>query len=94
MWPSPRLEFAAASNMLVAIAVIGCSGPALTALPENPCHLLSAQQVAAAAGVEISGAHRVLSQRESIEAGQPGRQLPPGSICQYESPTPPWSQLP
>jgi hypothetical protein len=88
MWPRHRLEFAAASNILVAIGIIGCSGPALTALPENPCDLLSVRQVAAAAGVEISGAHRVLSQRESIEASQPGRQPPPGSICRYESPTP------
>jgi hypothetical protein len=67
---------------------IGCSTPALTELPENPCELLSVKQVAAAAGVEISGAERVLSQQESLESGQPGHQRAAGSICRYDSPTP------
>ena len=83
-----RLRFATASSMLLAIAVIGCSAPGLTSLPENPCDLLSVRQVAAAAGVEISGAHRVLSQRESMEVGRSGRPPASGSICRYESPTP------
>jgi hypothetical protein len=57
-----------------------------TELPENPCDLLSVKQVAAA-GVEISRAERVLSQQESIESSQPGRQRSAGSICRYNSPS-------
>jgi hypothetical protein len=59
MQASHPLHFAAASNVIASIVVIECSAPALTALPENPCDLLSVRQAAAAAGVEISGAHRV-----------------------------------
>ena len=43
---------------------------ALTALSENPCDLLSAEELAEATGVEISGATRVLGQRESFEAAK------------------------
>ena len=74
-------------GMLVLGAVIGCSGPALTVLPENPCDLLSEGQVATAAGVQISKATRVLSQGESIESANSGRQPPAGSICRYETPS-------
>jgi hypothetical protein len=56
-------------GMLALGAAICCSAPSLTALPENPCDLLSKQQVASAAGVKISKATRALSQRESIESG-------------------------
>ena len=74
-------------GMLVLGAAIGCSAPTLTALPDNPCDLLSARQVATAAGVEISKATRVLSQRESIESSKSGRQPVAGSICRYETPS-------
>jgi hypothetical protein len=82
-----RLEFAAASRMLAVAAVVGCSAPALTALPENPCDLLSVEELAAATGVKISGANRVLGQRESFEAARSGQEPRPGSICRYETPS-------
>ena len=71
--------------MLALAVAVGCSSPKLAALPENPCDLLSARQVAIATGVEIAGAKRVLSQSESIKAGKPGHQPPAGSICSYET---------
>lgn len=73
-------------GVLAIVIAVGCSEPALNALPENPCALLSTQQVASAAGVEVSRALRQLSQRESIEAGRAGREPAPGSVCRYETP--------
>lgn len=71
---------------VLALAVaLGCSSPKLAALPENPCDLVSARQVAAATGLEIVAAKRVLSQRESIESGKPGHEPRAGSICSYET---------
>lgn len=69
------------------VAAIGCSAPTLTALPDNPCDLISARQVAAAAGVEISRTTRVLSQRESIDSSRSGRRPTAGAICRYETPS-------
>lgn len=83
-----RLQFAAISSVFSVAAVIGCSRPALAVLPENPCELLSVRQVSAAAGVQISGAQRVLSQQESFEAGASSQPPASGSICRYDSPTP------
>ena len=83
----PSMEFTCCVGVLPLVAVVACSAPALTALPENPCDLLSVKQVAAAAGVEISGANRVLSQRESLEAATSAQGSAPGSICQYETPS-------
>jgi hypothetical protein len=40
-------------GLLVLVAAIGCSTPTLTALPDNPCDLLSARQVAAAAALRF-----------------------------------------
>ena len=48
---------------------------------------LRLRNCATAAGVEISKATRVLSQRESIESSKSGRQPVAGSICRYETPS-------
>jgi len=72
-------------GVLTLALAVGCSSAKLAALPENPCDLLSARQVAAATGLEIVAVKRVLSQRQSIEAGKPGYQPPAGSICSYET---------
>jgi hypothetical protein len=83
-----RLQFAAVSSAFSVAAVIGCSRPALAVLPENPCELLSVQQVSAAAGVQVSGAQRVPGQQGSLEAGAASQPPASGSICRYDSPTP------
>lgn len=72
---------------LLPLALIACSATALTALPDNPCDLLSVEELAAATGVEISGASRVLGQRESFAAAKSEQEPRRGSICRYETPS-------
>lgn len=81
------IEFTCCVGVLPLFALIACSAPALTALPENPCDLLSVEELAAATGVEISGASRVLGHRETFEAARSGQEPRRGSICRYETPS-------
>lgn len=54
-------------------------------LPENPCELLTAEQVAAASGVKILSARRVPDIGEIIRAQKENRRARPGTICNYDS---------
>ena len=54
-------------------------------LPDNPCELLSAEQVAAAGGVKILGARRVPDIGEIIRAEKENRSARPSTICNYDS---------
>jgi hypothetical protein len=54
-------------------------------LPDNPCDLLTAEQVAAASGVKILSARRVPDIGEIVRAQREDRRARPGTICNYDS---------
>ena len=61
--------------------------PAVASLPENPCELLTADQVAAATGLRVTRAHRVPDIGEIIRAEKEGRTAHANTICSYDTPS-------
>lgn len=60
--------------------------PVVASLPENPCELLTARQVSAASGQQVTRAHRVPDIGEIIRAEKEGRTARANSICSYDTP--------
>lgn len=54
-------------------------------LPDNPCDLLTARQMAIATGLEVTDARRVPDIMEIVRAQKQGREPEPGVICSYET---------
>ena len=61
--------------------------PAVASLPENPCELLTAEQVSDATGLRVTRARRVPDIGEIIRAEKEGRTARANTICSYETPT-------
>ena len=59
----------------------------VASLPENPCELLTAEQVAAATGLRVTGARRMPDIGEIIRAEKEGRTARVNTICSYDTPT-------
>lgn len=59
----------------------------VASLPENPCELLTAGQVAAAAGIRVSRARRMPDIEEIISSQKEGRPARANLICSYETPS-------
>ena len=57
----------------------------LTSLPENPCAVLTVEQVAAATGLRVTSMRRVASIPEIVPAQRERREPVAGSICSYET---------
>jgi len=57
----------------------------LASLPDNPCEVLSVEQVAAAIGLEVTSAKRSPSIKESVRTERENQEPEPGSICSYET---------
>lgn len=57
----------------------------LASLPENPCDLLTLEQVSAITNLNVIEKRRVPSIDEIIQAQSEGRQPGPGRICSYET---------
>src|SRR5260370_33203081 len=55
--------------------------------PENPCAIVTAQEVAAATHLEITEARRVPSIKKIVLAQHRAQEVGPGSICSYETPS-------
>ncbi len=60
---------------------------AVVSLPENPCELLTAEQVAAATQLPVTRARRVPDIGEIIRAEKEGRPARANTICSYETPS-------
>jgi uncharacterized protein (DUF1697 family) len=60
--------------------------PTVASLPENPCELLTARQVSAAGGQQVTRAHRVPDIGEIIRAEKEGRTARANNICSYDTP--------
>lgn len=58
---------------------------ALASLPDNPCDILSADEVSAATGLEVMSATRVPSLSKVVEAQRENREPGPGTICNYQT---------
>ena len=54
-------------------------------LPQNPCELLTTEQVAAASGIRILSARRVPDISEIIRAERENRSARASTICNYDS---------
>lgn len=54
-------------------------------LPDNPCEVLSAEQVSAVTGLEVISAERIPSLGQVVDAQREGREPSPGTICYYET---------
>jgi hypothetical protein len=61
------------------------SGGRLAALPDNPCDLLTLEQVAVATGLGITAVARVPDIRQVVDAQGAGREPEPGTICSYDT---------
>lgn len=61
--------------------------PAVASLPENPCELLTAEQLSAAIGQRVTRAHRVPDIGELIRAEKEGRNARANTICSYDTPS-------
>jgi len=57
----------------------------LTSLPDNPCEILSAAQMSAASGLQITSAERAPSLEKIVDAQRDHRDPGPGTICVYET---------
>jgi uncharacterized protein (DUF1697 family) len=57
----------------------------VASLPENPCELLTAQEISAAGGQHVSNAHRVPDIGEIIRAEKEGRTARANNICAYDT---------
>lgn len=82
------------SLLLVIIAFSSCSmateqnniasRPAqLASLPDNPCEVLSPDQVSAISGLEVTLVNRVPSLTKVVDAERENREPGPGTICNY-----------
>jgi hypothetical protein len=56
-------------------------------LPENPCAIVTAQEVGAATHLDITEARRVPSIKKIVVALKRGKEPGPGSICSYRTPS-------
>jgi len=56
-------------------------------IPENPCELLSVEQLANATGLEIIGAERKAGILEHVRAQDENRSIGPGRLCVYKTKT-------
>jgi hypothetical protein len=62
----------------------GVSQPAPQALlPDNPCEVLSSQQVSAITGLEVTSVNRVPSLAKVMVGQRKNREPGPGTICNY-----------
>jgi hypothetical protein len=61
------------------------NGTRLASLPDNPCDLLTREQVAVASGLEVVDARRAPDIRSVVEAQDAGRDPAPGIICSYDT---------
>jgi hypothetical protein len=59
----------------------------IASLPENPCELLTASQVAAATGLPVRQARRLPDIEEIIRAEREGRPARANTICSYDTPS-------
>lgn len=57
----------------------------LASLPENPCAVLTLEQVAAATGVDVTRMQRVPGIPKIVQAQREQREPGAGSICTYET---------
>ena len=82
------------SLLLAIFALISCSTateqdnnaskPAQPAsLPDNPCEVLSPEQVSAITGLEVTSVNRVPSLAKVVDAQRGNREPGPGTICNY-----------
>lgn len=74
--------------VLIGFALAGTAGQSASRvdrLPENPCELLTIQQVSAATGVSVVAAQRAPSVAATVEAQRRGVDPPPGNVCSYET---------
>ena len=55
--------------------------------PENPCELLTAEQLANATGLEIIGTERKPGISEIVRAQDENRSIGPGRLCVYKTRT-------
>ena len=62
--------------------------PRFSALPDNPCELLSVSQLAEVTGLPVLAARQVPSIAKLVEAQRENRDPDPGTICSYETGTP------
>lgn len=69
--------------------VAGAPAPAplhkITSLPDNPCELLSAEEVAAATGLRIESARRMPDIGEVLKSEREGRAARVSGICTYDA---------
>lgn len=54
-------------------------------LPENPCEVVSAEQVSTATGLEVASVERVPSIAKIVEAQRTNQEPAPGRLCTYET---------
>lgn len=75
--------------------IFGCSSvgspptktppPRLVSLPENPCDVLTVEQVSVVTGLRVVDHGRVPSLEKVVKAREQGSDPPPGRICSYET---------
>jgi hypothetical protein len=63
----------------------GQVSPRLITLPDNPCDLLTREQLAAITRLDITAVQRVPSISKIVEAQRENREPDPGTICSYET---------
>lgn len=83
MWSAPKLA---------ALILFGIYGPLLLhaqgrleTLPENPCNLLSADELSAVTGLEVTSVQRTPGVGEIVRARRENREPDPGTLCIYET---------
>ena len=76
---------ARAASVLGAVAALSVVAVAQPPLPDNPCDVLTARQMAAASGLEITGVRRKPSVTKLVEAQREGRDPEPGTLCIYDT---------
>lgn len=54
-------------------------------LPDNPCDVLTAAELADVTGLEVTSGRRVPSIQEVVSAERQGRKPEPGTICSFET---------
>ena len=70
-----------AASLIAAVATTGQR----PGVPENPCALLSAQDMAAVTGLPVTEARRLTSIMQDVRAQEEGRAPDPGVICSYKT---------
>jgi hypothetical protein len=76
-----NLRCAVDVSALVLLSTCYC----LAELPDNPCDVLTRDQVASVADVEVSAVRRPPGIQEIVRARNTGRQPEPGRTCLYET---------